>query len=318
VNGFLINAEVDFPETCTTGYRFSFNGQEKDDEVAGNGNTNTAEFWEYDTRLGRRFNLDPITRPQFSSYSCSFNNPIVFADPSGAGAEVTAEKDKKGQVTGIAVTAKFYVHGNDADKVANEIKNDVNNHLCNVQGTWGHSREVPVTFNITVEVVNDEQFAQAQSDQAKDKSINICETTTSNSEYLGQGSFLFNSQTLHSTGNEFTHELFHMLGFWNGVDKKNVASESPLEPTHLSSGHTLDNNQANPLPVMWVGKIGNMSMDAIFKIRALTSTDIQGLVGGKGLNFNSVNAVKYIIEYPSPVSSDRYSNGCTIIKGKNK
>jgi hypothetical protein len=40
-------------------YRFGFNGQEKVNEIAGVGNHNTAEFWEYDTRLGRRWNLDP-------------------------------------------------------------------------------------------------------------------------------------------------------------------------------------------------------------------------------------------------------------------
>jgi hypothetical protein len=43
---------------CRVGYGFAFNGQEKDDEVSGAGNTMTAEFWEYDTRLGRRWNVD--------------------------------------------------------------------------------------------------------------------------------------------------------------------------------------------------------------------------------------------------------------------
>ena len=39
-------------------YRYSFNTQEKVDEVYGKGNLNTALFWEYDTRLGRRWNTD--------------------------------------------------------------------------------------------------------------------------------------------------------------------------------------------------------------------------------------------------------------------
>ncbi len=34
-------------------YRFSMNGQEKDDEIYGKGNATSAEFWEYDGRLGR-------------------------------------------------------------------------------------------------------------------------------------------------------------------------------------------------------------------------------------------------------------------------
>ncbi|OYU96713.1 MAG: hypothetical protein CFE21_00045 [Bacteroidetes bacterium B1(2017)] len=64
-------------------YRFSFNGQERDDEVAGLGNINTAEFWEYDTRLGRRWNLDPEPHLGLSDYSCFGNGPIINVDPLG-------------------------------------------------------------------------------------------------------------------------------------------------------------------------------------------------------------------------------------------
>ncbi|MDA3891191.1 MAG: hypothetical protein PF517_05950, partial [Salinivirgaceae bacterium] len=42
-------------------YRFGFGGQEKDDEITGNSGTHyTAAFWEYDTRIGRRWNVDPV------------------------------------------------------------------------------------------------------------------------------------------------------------------------------------------------------------------------------------------------------------------
>ena len=40
-------------------YRYGFNGQEKDNEIYGTGNLNTAEYWEYDARIGRRWNVDP-------------------------------------------------------------------------------------------------------------------------------------------------------------------------------------------------------------------------------------------------------------------
>jgi RHS repeat-associated protein len=65
------------------GYCFSFNGQEKDDEVSGAGNTMSATFWEYDADLGRRWNCDPLTYPWQSSYAVFNNNPIFFIDPSG-------------------------------------------------------------------------------------------------------------------------------------------------------------------------------------------------------------------------------------------
>jgi hypothetical protein len=66
-------------------YRYGgSNGQEKTDEVAGNGNHYTAEYWEYDTRLGRRWNLDPVMKEYESPYACFANNPIWLVDLNGA------------------------------------------------------------------------------------------------------------------------------------------------------------------------------------------------------------------------------------------
>jgi hypothetical protein len=59
------------------------NGQEKDDEVYGAGNLSSAQFWEYDTRLGKRWNIDPKPITGISDYACFTNNPILFPDPNG-------------------------------------------------------------------------------------------------------------------------------------------------------------------------------------------------------------------------------------------
>ena len=66
-------------------YRYGYNGQEKDDEVNGLGNSLTAEYWQYDPRLGRRWNIDPEFRkyPAFSTYGVMFDNPILWNDPKG-------------------------------------------------------------------------------------------------------------------------------------------------------------------------------------------------------------------------------------------
>jgi RHS repeat-associated protein len=67
------------------GYRFGFNGQEKTDEVYGKGNLNTALFWEYDTRIARRWNVDPKAAllPSWSPYVFCKDNPIIYIDPDG-------------------------------------------------------------------------------------------------------------------------------------------------------------------------------------------------------------------------------------------
>ena len=64
-------------------YRFSFNGQERTDEITRMGNHTTALYWEYDTRLGRRWNVDPAGYPYQSHYSVNNNSPILFSDPLG-------------------------------------------------------------------------------------------------------------------------------------------------------------------------------------------------------------------------------------------
>ncbi|MBP6334219.1 MAG: hypothetical protein KA444_02015 [Bacteroidia bacterium] len=65
-------------------YRYGHNSQEKTDEIKGSGNHYTAMFWEYDSRIGRRWNLDPIIKEHESPYATFANNPIWFTDPNGA------------------------------------------------------------------------------------------------------------------------------------------------------------------------------------------------------------------------------------------
>jgi hypothetical protein len=64
-------------------YRRGFGGEEKTEEISGNGNHYTAQFWEYDSRTGRRWNVDPLTYPWQSSCATFNNNPIIFVDPLG-------------------------------------------------------------------------------------------------------------------------------------------------------------------------------------------------------------------------------------------
>ena len=64
-------------------YRYGMNGMEQDNEVVGKGNSYTAEFWQYDSRLGRRWNTDPVVNPSESPYATFRNTPIALNDPNG-------------------------------------------------------------------------------------------------------------------------------------------------------------------------------------------------------------------------------------------
>jgi hypothetical protein len=72
------------PVPVTRAYRYGFNTQEKEDEISGSAGTHySAEFWMYDTRTGRRWNLDPVDQISISNYAAFANNPVVFIDHKG-------------------------------------------------------------------------------------------------------------------------------------------------------------------------------------------------------------------------------------------
>ena len=71
-----------FEATSTSKYRYSVNGQEKESDL--NENITTAEYWEYDSRIGRRWNPDIIVKPWESPYLAFSGNPILCVDKNGA------------------------------------------------------------------------------------------------------------------------------------------------------------------------------------------------------------------------------------------
>lgn len=75
----------------SAGYDFGFGGQMKDDEIYGKGNSYTAEYWQYDSRLGRWMSVDPLAKlmPYESSYVFVGNSPMIHIDPDGRKRTVT-------------------------------------------------------------------------------------------------------------------------------------------------------------------------------------------------------------------------------------
>ncbi|MBL0912285.1 MAG: hypothetical protein IBJ09_07920 [Bacteroidia bacterium] len=80
-------------DTKFSTYAAGHNGHFNDDEIYGKGNTQMAEFWEYDARLMRRWNTDPLAHAGQSRYEVFFSNPIAFADPLGLKPERPRKKD---------------------------------------------------------------------------------------------------------------------------------------------------------------------------------------------------------------------------------
>ena len=90
------------------GYRYGGSGgQEKDNEIYGEGNSYTAEYWQYDARVVTRWNMDPKGTQGGSPYSVFANNPIAFTDIKGDTSEI------------------FDLSGNHLGRINDQLNNEV-------------------------------------------------------------------------------------------------------------------------------------------------------------------------------------------------
>lgn len=64
-------------------YRYGFQGQEKDNELKGDGKHISFGDYGLDVRTGRRWNMDPVMNSSVSSYAVFNDNPLRFVDPTG-------------------------------------------------------------------------------------------------------------------------------------------------------------------------------------------------------------------------------------------
>ena len=121
-----------------SGYRYGFNGQEKSSEISNN--STTAEFWQFDARIGRRWNVDPVIKDYESPYATFGNNPIWFADPDGC--DTSKYISSKQTVDAIKISYdlikkrlddKKYSIGGDYTK---EIQNSIDEYWNKNKDSW--------------------------------------------------------------------------------------------------------------------------------------------------------------------------------------
>ncbi|MFZ5553744.1 MAG: hypothetical protein ACOZCO_11565 [Bacteroidota bacterium] len=136
-------------------YRFTgINGQEVEPEITGSNSHSSAEYWMYDSRLGRRWNQDPIIMPSQSRYATFNNNPVYFNDPTGQTGDVSIKKEQTTVDNGdettstydgtITVTMDLYFYGEEADRLKatnpgyfSELATSIENDYNNIDGGCG-------------------------------------------------------------------------------------------------------------------------------------------------------------------------------------
>jgi RHS repeat-associated protein len=130
-------------DSYSEGYRFGFNGQEKDDEIHGvTGSSLNFKYRMYDSRIGRFLGVDPLASkyPELSPYHFTGNNPIRFVDFDGQDFGIKVNHKEKT----IVVVANVYTTSEKSYKQALKSAGLWNTKTATVDG-------YAVTFQINVQ-----------------------------------------------------------------------------------------------------------------------------------------------------------------------
>ncbi len=119
-------------------YLYGQGGQEKESEITGSESHYSAEYWMYDSKTARRWNLDPMPNPWQSSYATFNSNPIVFSDPLGLyGTEEEAQQQRKEAIKAGHTVGDVYQSGDEYG--FNIIGSDNSTSATFNKTEWGES-----------------------------------------------------------------------------------------------------------------------------------------------------------------------------------
>ena len=210
----------------------------------------TAEFWQYDSRLGRRWNVDPKPVSSFSSYLTLSNNPIIYSDTRG---DTSIYYDEQGnflkRINDKLENAVVVISSKNVDKFNEHLKYSEGNKGLNSKSLAKRLRELGDSY------MTDDLFGFYDDNDEPDYDL-------PGGQYAQEhGSILYNKDGEIRQGYE------NYVGEDEHVDySKNIGGSGPRIPGATADGrvHThpnegLPNNQGIPLPGGWPSSSGGIS-----------------------------------------------------------
>jgi len=134
-----------------TANRFGFQGQQRDDEINGKGNTLNYEYRNYDAQIGIFKSIDPLAEKYagMSPYAAFGLNPIMYVDPDGRdyNRQVDHNKGK------VIISVDLYTLAGSGTSVSNDAKMKWEGE----NGKWNYIVEMsdksliyPIEFKVNV------------------------------------------------------------------------------------------------------------------------------------------------------------------------
>jgi hypothetical protein len=186
----------------TQAYRYGFQNQEMDNEFSGTGNSYTAMFWQYDPRIGKRFNVDPKPNSSNSSYAAFLCNPILYSDEMGDTISIKGSREFINQTLITLNTMKL-------TKAGNILVSSLENSSRTVEISEAVSLSFSLTFSSTNQTLSYTRWGKAQNSYYD-----------SEGGVKGQGGLAYGITYGRIDGGEYSptdllgHETGHAYGYW--------------------------------------------------------------------------------------------------------
>jgi len=202
------------------GYRYGFNGMEKDDEAKGKGNSYDFGARTYDSRLGRWLTIDPLASkyPDLSPFHFSMNNPIFYKDPDGREIIITIQpRDNQKPLVEIKISG--VIHDETKTFTSDQIKLRMKTFQKEVDDVFSKSfDQFDVKVNLDFTIIKSE-------DEIKDTDHLISVRNEWKSNNPGKvnrigGKVMFLNKSAFTTYKDRPrpHELGHWLGLLHPWD----------------------------------------------------------------------------------------------------
>ena len=222
-------------------YRFGFNGQEKDDEVKGEGNSLDFGARIYDSRLGRWLSLDPLMAkyPSMSPYNFCANNPIKFVDYDGKDFGVVINHATKTiTIVSTVYTVKENITAVDAGA---NFWNGQSGKFSYVDGGSGKEYKINFAVNVIIEksevAAKDNALSDPNGNFMLSKEDNYKQFTATDGSVIK--GFVAGGQA-GSIREEYEHTntMFHEFGHFFGIFewKKGIMAEGTRKTNEITKG----------------------------------------------------------------------------------
>jgi hypothetical protein len=289
-------------------------------------------YWEYDSRIGRRWNVDRVVKAPLSSYLCFSGSPISRVDKNGAddyfdsfgnflfstkkGTQIKVirtwelsiammmSKDSEGTITTLARAMKMAVPLNTAEYESRSEFYNAAKWVNTSKILTYYGKQVGVKGDITTYAEEGQSEIVAETSGGKERGVSV------NTNYNSSGKISNSVNDIGGLKATLSHEMGHQI---------EGASMSFLDHANIYLNYDINTNYFKSIKdadVKWgtLGSYANHILNHLVDTEGSTSGELEKKARAIEKTFNDKKTGYTISIYLSPYASEQNKVGITNTK----